>query len=253
MANQPPIYVINMGQDLERLKSMSTQMNAAGLTFERIEAVDGRSLSADDRKKLYSDSWCHLFHGRSAGDGEIGVGLSHRKIYKKMVDEAIEWAVIFEDDVALLPYFSEYLAEIESSTRDFDMVQLFSFRQPERELRSAPSGRFEIKTYHNLHASAAAYLMRLPGAKKLMRLPRMRVLADRWCWMSVMTGLKCCAIIPFPIALDKKLSLNSSVSSVGAETSTPSKSKRLGKNIWRLLVLPWLNFVKLLMLRSRGL
>lgn len=248
-----PIYVINMAQDVERMVSISTQMERFGLQFERIEAVNGRTLSAADRNELYADSWCRIIHGRSANNGEIGVGLSHRKIYKKMIDEAIECAVIFEDDVALLPKFSEHLAEIESSTREFDMVQLFSFRQPERKLHAIPSGLFEIKTYNNLHASAAAYLIRLEGAKKLMRLPRMRVLADRWCWMSVMTGLKCCAIIPFPIALDKKLSLNSSVSKVGAQTSTHSKSKRLGKNIWRLLVLPWLNFVKLLMLRSRGL
>ncbi len=253
MINQTPIYVINMAKDVERMRSMSTQLSSFGLDFERVEAVDGRALSLADKKQLYSDFWYRLFHGRSASNGEIGVSLSHREVYKKMVAESVSVAMIFEDDIELMPQFAEQLTEIESTTRDFDMVQLFSFRQPERELRAVPSGLFEIWTFKNLHASSAAYLLRMGGARKLLSIPKVRVLSDRWCWMSAMSGLKCCAISPFPIALDERLSSNSSVFRVGQESSKQSKSNMLGKRFWRVLVLPWLNFIKIMILRLRGL
>ena len=249
----PPIFVINMARDVDRMASMTAQLNKLNLPFERIEAVDGRTLSAAQKKMLYSDFWYRLVHGRSATNGEIGVSLSHRKIYQRMIDQSFECAVIFEDDVTVLPQFAEQLAEIEKSTHDFDMVQLFSFRQPERELRHAPSGRFAIKTFKNYHASSAAYLMRLSGAKKLTSLGKVRVLSDRWCMLSAMSGLKCCAIWPFPVALDEVLSANSSVYQVGTESNMQNATEGKPSKYWRALVLPWLNLVKVGILRFRGI
>jgi glycosyl transferase, family 25 len=250
---QIPIFVINMARDVERMASMRSQLDRLGLPFERFEAVDGRLLDAEQKKALYSDFWYRLIHGRSATNGEIGVSLSHRKIYQKMLDNKIEWAIIFEDDVLLLPQLASQLEEIESSTRDFDMVQLFSFRQPECELRRVASGRFEIKTFRNYHASSAAYLLRLSGAKKLLRIGKVRALSDRWCWLSAMSGLRCCAISPFPVALDDALSGNSSVLQIGKESSPKHFTKHTPKKNWRILVLPWLNLVKVGILRARRL
>lgn len=252
MANIP-IFVINMARDVERMASMSAQLDKFNLPFERIEAVDGRNLSATQKMELYSDFWYRLVHGRSATNGEIGVSLSHRKIYQKMIDERVERAVIFEDDVRVLPQFAMHLVEIEKSTRDFDMVQLFSFRQPERELRVAPSQQFAIKTFKNYHASSAAYLLRLRGSEKLTRIGKVRVLSDRWCMLSAMSGLKCCAISPFPIGLEEKLSADSSVFQVGKDSNSQDVAKGNNKLTWRFLVLPWVNLVKLGLLRFRGL
>jgi glycosyl transferase, family 25 len=235
------------------LKSMKVQLDSFGLGYERIEAVDGRKLTLADKGQLYSDGWYRLIHGHSASAGEIGVGLSHRKIYRKMVDENISAAIILEDDVRLLPEFAELLPVIDEETQDFDMVQLFSFRKPNLAVRSSLDGKFLVQRFSNLHASSAAYFLRNSGAVKLLKINKLRTLSDRWCWMSAMSGLRCCAIWPFPIVLHETLSLDSSVYRVGNDSFATRPLKPGKPFAWKYFVLPWLNVVKLAILRVRGI
>jgi glycosyl transferase, family 25 len=247
---QIPIFVINMARDVERMASMRSQLDRLGLQFERIEAVDGRKISAVDKSILYSDFWFRFMHGSPATPGEIGVGLSHRKIYQRMIDEKIDAALILEDDTTILSVMPQLLAEIELSTSEFDMVQLFSFRQPDIDVRPARSKQFSIMRFSNLHASSAAYIMRKRGAEKLLRIKKVRTMSDRWCWLSAMSGLKCCAISPFPVQLHESLAEDSSVGRMNVETSPHRRTK---SQVWRFLIFPWLNAVKLGILRVRGL
>ena len=244
---EPRIFVINLARDTARMENMRAQLDAMGLAYERFEAVNGRSLTDAERKANYSEWSYRLFHGHAASPGEIGVSLSHRRIYEKMAAENIPWAVILEDDVTLLPQFPSVLARMETLTQGYDMVQLFSFRRPDRPATASPSDGFAIGRYSSYHASSAAYGLRLQGAVKLKRLSKVLMLSDRWCWMSALSGLKCCAIVPFPVALDEKLS---SVSSVGNAIAVAKKG---GPRAWRMFVLPWLNLVKLSILRARDL
>ena len=246
----PPIFVINMARDVDRMASMQRQLVSLGLKFERIEAVDGRKITAEEKVALYSDFWFRLMHGNTATAGEIGVNLSHRKIYQRMIDEKIEVAIILEDDVELLPALPKQLQDIESCTADFDMVQLFSFRKPDIDVRASPSQKFAIKRFSNLHASSAAYLLRQSGAAKLLKIKKVRTMSDRWCWLSAMSGLKCCAILPFPVQLHESLAEDSSVGKMNVETSP---QRRKTSTLWHYLIFPWLNMIKLAILRARGL
>jgi glycosyl transferase, family 25 len=246
----PPIFVINMARDVDRMESMQRQLDDLGLPFERIEAVDGRKITAQEKAALYSDFWFWLMHGNTATAGEIGVNLSHRKIYQHMIDEKIDAAIILEDDVALLPVLPLLLPEIEANTTEFDMVQLYSFRQPDIDVRASPSNTLRIKKFSNLHASSAAYLLRRSGAAKLLKIKKVRTMSDRWCWLSAMSGLKCCGISPFPVKLHESLAEDSSVGRMNLETS-PQRHKTT--TAWRYLIFPWLNIVKLGILRFRGL
>jgi glycosyl transferase, family 25 len=162
----PKIFVINLARDVERMQNMQAQLDGLGLQFERIEAFDGRNLDSARQRDLYSNFWFCFFHGRPASRGEIGCAMSHRNIYRKMVEEGISWAILLEDDVVIEHVFNDAIENIESETRAFDMVQLFSFRKPDRKFKMMNSSPFAIATYKNRHASTAAYVIRLSGAKK---------------------------------------------------------------------------------------
>jgi glycosyl transferase, family 25 len=250
---QIPIFVINMAKAKDRMLSMKSQLDAQGLTYERIEAVDGSKLDAQQRREHYSDWWYRLFHGSPMSNGNLGCTLSHRKIYKKIVDEKIEWAIILEDDAVLDDSFSGLIDEIDVATQQFEMMQLYSFRTPRKTVSTFNSGRMSVMTYANHHSSTAAYCLRFAGAKKLLTLAKVRTMPDRWCWMSAMTGLKCCAVYPYPVKLHEELSVDSTIGT----TDDPNYGKvgfaRKRPTLWRIFVLPWLDLVKVGILRARGL
>jgi glycosyl transferase, family 25 len=242
MSGQPPIYVINMARDVARWQSMAAQIAELGLTCERVEAVDGRLLSAEQRKAVYSDFWFRLFHGRSASGGEIGCALSHRKIYALMIERGQEWVVILEDDALLSADFARDLAAYESETREFDVAQFYAFRLPDRFVHEASAGNFEVSRFSGPHGSTAAYGLRLSGAVKLLSQQKLKVAADKWAWLAAIAGVTCCGIVPYPVSLHETLSATSTISN--------GRKKTL---LWRMLVLPILRVVLRSVLVIRGL
>jgi glycosyl transferase, family 25 len=249
----PPIFVINMAKAKDRMFSMKSQLDAQGLPFERIEAVDGSKLDVQQRREQYSDWWYRLFHGSPMSNGNLGCTLSHRKIYKKIVDEKIEWAIILEDDAVLDADFAGLIGDIEKHTRDFDMMQLYSFRLPTKQVRVVGDTGLSVMRYANHHSSTAAYALRNRGARKLLTLAKVRTMPDRWCWMSAMTGLKCCAIYPYPVSLHEELSVDSTIGTTDDPNYSNAGFKRQRQPFWRIFVLPWLDLLKVGILRMRDL
>jgi glycosyl transferase family 25 len=80
---------------------MIKEMSKFDLDCEFIEAVDGSLLSEREISEVYDRKKSISSIGRELSRGEIGCALSHRKIYKKMIDNGIEVAVILEDDVKI--------------------------------------------------------------------------------------------------------------------------------------------------------
>ncbi|EHZ6874366.1 glycosyltransferase family 25 protein, partial [Providencia rettgeri] len=90
-------FVINLKDDLLKRDFMRNQLDNIGISYQFIEAIDGRIMSDNTIKQLaYDYPDCYLTKG------EIGCALSHMAIYKKMIEDNIEIALILEDD-ALLP------------------------------------------------------------------------------------------------------------------------------------------------------
>ncbi|EEG86122.1 LPS glycosyltransferase [Proteus penneri ATCC 35198] len=90
-------FVINLKDDLLKRDFMRNQLDNIGISYQFIEAIDGRIMSDNTIKQLaYDYPDCYLTKG------EIGCTLSHMAIYKKMIEDNIEIALILEDD-ALLP------------------------------------------------------------------------------------------------------------------------------------------------------
>jgi glycosyl transferase, family 25 len=244
MTEQPPIYVINMAKDERRMASIAQQLNAQGLAFERVEAVVGRELTAEQKRASFSRFWYGLLQGRKPSDGELGCNLSHRSVWKLMLERGQGWAIIFEDDAVPLSQFASHIEVVESSTRAYDVVQFFSLKQPDLFKFKLPNKPFHLMTYSGANPTATAYLLRASGAKKLLKFKRIIFANDKWVLARTILGVKCGAIFPFMVRMHEHHSALSTISGASAD-------KRQGHIFWRISVLQILRVMRAVVLKLR--
>ena len=129
MATFPPIYIINLKRTPERRLYIQRQLDALGLKYEFVDAIDKYELkSKADRiqitqslgiaESLVENKYAAITdHAKTAknknwkddNSGSLATSLSHIKIYDLMVKNGIDWACILEDDTTLLPTLVEVL------------------------------------------------------------------------------------------------------------------------------------------------
>jgi len=95
------IFVINLEKDIARRESIVGQLETLGLPYEIVPAVYGAALSAEERARHYDERKAKWRLSRILTPAEIGIALSHLKIYRLMIERGIEYAMILEDDVML--------------------------------------------------------------------------------------------------------------------------------------------------------
>ena len=102
--NFPPMFVLNLDRSTDRWEGAQKQMIEVGLDVERLSAIDGRTLSNKELRKVSTLMAMYL-----QPRGVIGCYLSHRKFWQMVVDKKYPSAIIFEDDVKLVPDFKNKL------------------------------------------------------------------------------------------------------------------------------------------------
>lgn len=163
-----PVWIINLKRDTERLQFMQEQMQRLRIDYRVIEAVDGRSL-AEDEKTPYSKSIALRDFGRELTPGEIGCALTHIKIWKLILDEGIEEALILEDDVHIGMALIEVLKHRDRLPQDYQHINFST------NARQVPFGAFVTDIYRASRHSerpylTSAYLLTKTGANKLLDL-----------------------------------------------------------------------------------
>lgn len=122
-----PIFLINLDGSDERLSAATAQLDAAGLTFERIPAFDGRNLRIDEFP-AYDAKAAMRYMGRPMRGGEIGCYLSHLKAAQRIVDSGTPFGVVLEDDMSLSPDAASILQRLvewlEAHPQDWDLINL---------------------------------------------------------------------------------------------------------------------------------
>ena len=100
------MFVISLVGAESRRQSMRRQLDALGVDYEIVDAVEGRSLSAADLERVCDFRKMRRL-GRVLSPGEIGCALSHLAIYRRIVAERLEAACVLEDDVVLSSDYPE--------------------------------------------------------------------------------------------------------------------------------------------------
>lgn len=85
------VYVINLAKRQDRLNEVMKEMKRVNITFERFEAVDGEKLKSPTKLRK----------------GVAGCKISHQNVIKKIAENKINTAAIFEDDVLFHPDFNK--------------------------------------------------------------------------------------------------------------------------------------------------
>lgn len=182
----PPIFVLNLDRSTERWAEAQVEMKKAGLDdiAVRLPAVDGRELSRADLLKV-STKIATFLQPR----GVIGCYLSHRKFWQLVVDNQYESAIVFEDDVQLVPNFKEILTnnliDVVEKNTTFDVLLLGAIGRvhPQghdglgvRVFSMYIGGNRPLKQISNTiiqparPAGTHAYIVSYEGAKKLLSL-----------------------------------------------------------------------------------
>lgn len=117
--NSPLTLLINMDGADARLAHFAQQAEGAGVSFERLPAVNGRALSEEDVQAHRDPGAIYPLAA-----GEIGCALSHRRAWQRIHDSGKIWGVIFEDDACLGPQTGEILAKLPENPERPSIIKL---------------------------------------------------------------------------------------------------------------------------------
>ena len=91
------VFIVSLHDSVDRRNTITKYLNNLEIPFEFVDAIDARNgLPIEYENQV--DRVETARRGRMVSDAEFACSLTHVKIYRKIVDEKIPWALIFEDD-----------------------------------------------------------------------------------------------------------------------------------------------------------
>jgi glycosyl transferase family 25 len=196
----PPIYVINLDRDVERMASLAGSLEALDLPFERVSAVLGKEVP--DWEKLVD---VELYGARNRlpmpRPGEVGCYLSHLKAMEEFLRTDAPWCVILEDDVEVRPECVEVLAAL-GQKDDWDLVKLFCFHSGLPVRKRALTQNHHLVVHLTRTTSSAAYAINRHAAETLLRTMKpITEQVDHALERPWETGLRIRGVRPLPVVL----------------------------------------------------
>ena len=192
-------FLVNLDKNPERLAFMDGQLKRLGISYERIPAVYGVNLTAEQKRSAYSSFRARLVRGTPLSDGEIGCALSHCAIYRQMAQENIKVALVLEDDIVISVEFPAVLKEaIAGLDKDKGQVVIFSDYGVPQDNRP----KHGIVSTDVAHCTDV-YLITLPAAKRILaaNMPVITV-ADSWARWSRLYGIELYHAFPTTVRQD---------------------------------------------------
>lgn len=160
-AQLPPIYVINLERSVERRERMHARLSERGLSYVRVEGVDGR-----DGKQL-----AHVLRSRAPTPAEAGCIAAHLRAVKTAFQRGDRLALVLEDDVTFEPFdaWPGGLAAICAALPDPFSVCALSAAQTPRRLDALFRGRALVEPLGRRHFwSLGAMLYHRRGMQLLL-------------------------------------------------------------------------------------
>lgn len=152
------ILVINLARRPDRLAFMRSQLDALGLAFERIEAIDGQQEDVGPGTDLITPV-------------EIACAMSHRMAWQRFLASGEPLCLILEDDVLIAPGAKLLLDAPHRLPRDADIVRLETGLQ--RSLigsgRRCGLAGHRAHLLHSRHHGSAAYIITRACAERAVR------------------------------------------------------------------------------------
>ena len=97
-----PVFVVSLPDCVDRRASIRSSLDDLQIPFEFMDAVDGRN-ELDSSHEFEIDRQRTEREGPRMSDAEIACALSHIQVYRRIVQNDIDWALILEDDAIPTP------------------------------------------------------------------------------------------------------------------------------------------------------
>ncbi|MCK7459107.1 glycosyltransferase family 25 protein [Idiomarina aminovorans] len=168
------IFLINLDRSVERLNNAAGQLDSAGVDFERISAVDGKTLENELINKVFDDKMAQKRYHYDLTLGEMGCYLSHVKCWEKIIEDGLDFAVILEDDLLLEPNFKDVIESVPNIETEWHYLKLscpFKHRPyTEAKLVKTPKGdNVSLVDYKKPPTGTVAQIVSREGAKRLLK------------------------------------------------------------------------------------
>ena len=169
-------YIVNLKDDIERRLHMEKQCANIGIKPIFIDAVYGLNLSNEEIDNVYIEELAIKLLGRPLIRNEIGCVLSHKKIYKILVQENIDYALIMEDDVEFSDDFLEVVSKLTKNfPRRWDIIALGNIVTPIARVKKSYVNSIKISAFYKLvrpverFYGTQGYFISQSGARKLIK------------------------------------------------------------------------------------
>jgi glycosyl transferase, family 25 len=180
------IFVVNLKSSGDRRLIMEKQLDKLGLPFEIFDAVNGYEITEAEILESYDADFYYNRPGYYTA-GSIGCSLSHFYIYKKIIDDKIDTALVLEDDMIINPDLPEVLEKLRQEIADNEVILLFYLSYLPINLlakNAVPLAKkyklYNLETSEGLKATGA-YMINYEGAKSMYsRLAPIKTLPDDW-------------------------------------------------------------------------
>jgi glycosyl transferase family 25 len=160
-----PAFYINLDRDVARRAAIERELQQIGLKAERIAGVDGERVPPNLQPFFFENG----VRVSRLSSGEVGCYASHLTAMQLILDRALEWALVIEDDVRLHSRLTDIVkAAIACAPSDWDFIKLC--RYPPlggKPIAKLAAGRTLVR-YCRIPNSTGGYLVSKAGAKKLL-------------------------------------------------------------------------------------
>jgi glycosyl transferase family 25 len=99
----PKAFILHLERASARAANVRSLSASLPIESEVLAAIDGARLSAEEVEQAYARRRFRPIYPFPLTRTEVGVFLSHRAAWRRIVDDALDFAFIFEDDAAIDP------------------------------------------------------------------------------------------------------------------------------------------------------
>lgn len=193
------VYVINLERSADRLARVKKQLTKLDLSWQRVEAVDGKQLTSEQWSKVDQARYLRA-HGKKPTAGEVGCYLSHLRALETFLASDHTHALILEDDITPPDALPGLLQTLLTCAEDWDMVHLSGHRGACPIEIAKLDVSYHMALYLGRQTGSGAYLVNRFAAKQLldhllpMMLPYDHAFNQAWRFCIKQRG-----IVPLPI------------------------------------------------------
>lgn len=142
-----PIWIINLDSATKRLNAITKDLHENKLSFQRIPAVNIKSLKATTETARYDDTLNQKIYFTALTSGEKGCFMSHQLAWRELLRSQHPFGLILEDDVELDPNATKNLLKALTwlDTEEPRYLKLYAKRPQGGKVVEALDGSLSIK------------------------------------------------------------------------------------------------------------